>query len=892
MRQVKKLQRKLNTDFDDDDEEYNGRNMSYHDEENQTAHNPRSPHRQGRGRGHGHGHGHGHGQGNEHVGHGHSNVPTASEFLKQKYAHGPKKDHDDVLNNNVSEKKIVSPSNGTQVRKQQLNIDEETENQEKLNAAIADAENLGENFANTPWLPPSIEKAKEFKTRKIYKGGDWRLDSIDVSNATDLGPGVTLYFQFVRTFAFAFFFMTVLSFPSLVFVYSGTRVAPKDRDIFGFYKYTLGNLGYDSSSSTYPKDSQCQSHQNSGNYTTCIHVSGNEYSLLYAAQILTALEFLQDLIFLIAVAWLSRKVYNSKLTRSSLNFSAADYSIIVTNLAADTTEIDLIKHFSNLYRLDDKDWKGRLKVEETVPVSNSENSGNPIFEGTWVAECIVHKKVGQFISSFKGKENLTKDLYLHRATMKMYSEGTSHAKGPNQKKYDKAARKMTLAGSQIDTLTEKNLVNTKLTVRDNELEDKILQATGHSNIYHNIDADAVAGFVTFEYTESLARCLKDYSRYSTFPWSLFYPEELKFKGRKIAVTKAPEPDQILWEHLEISSTSKAIVRVRTAIITILLTIGCFIVILQASINKSKFSGKIPSSALCAGTIPNLYLNNSIIISGSELTLVRPLSNNAASLDAKCNSYIPSSFYAVYSATNDPLNPVATYDFSGCTPGLTVTSGICPVIGSKNFCPCISTKSSVACKSTECYGKETSNCKRFDAGSIGACYCYKQLSNILGGYKPAEVFNQLRSQESSTTCSDFYNNYSLSTGFTYLSIGITVIVGALMRYILKVLTKHEAHTSLDNEFGSLMLKMFLSNYITMAVIVLVAYGNISGKTPALEALYIFTGPYLDFNPEWYGNVGFYLTTTFIVSSFSPLAFSLVQYLILFPLLRLYHYPQVR
>ena len=399
MRQFKKIQRKLNTDHDDDEDydEHNGRNSYSHDEENQTRHNPRSPHR------HGHRHVQGHGNGNENVEHGHSNVPTASEFLKQKYARGAKKgqeENDEEIN--VSSKFNERPMKDHVKEK----TDDDSEYQNILNAT-ADAENLGEDFASTPWLPPSIEKAKEFKARKIYKGGDTRIDSIDVSNASDLGPGITLYFQFVRTFSFAFFLMTVLSFPSLVFVYSGSLVAPKDRDIFGFYKYTLGNLGYDPTSSTYRKDSNCLSGQNGGNYTTCIHVSGNEYSLLSAAQTLTALEFLQNVIFLAAVAWLSRKVYNSKLTRSNLNFSASDYSIMVENLAPDTTEVDLIKHFSNLYRLDDKDWKGRLKVEELVQVANIENTGNPIFEGTWVAECIVHKKIGKFISSFKGKENLT-----------------------------------------------------------------------------------------------------------------------------------------------------------------------------------------------------------------------------------------------------------------------------------------------------------------------------------------------------------------------------------------------------------------------------------------------------------------------------------------------------
>jgi len=185
-----------------------------------------------------------------------------------------------------------------------------------------------------------------------------------------------------------------------------------------------------------------------------------------------------------------------------------------------------------------------------------------------------------------------------------------------------------------------------------------------------------------------------------------------------------------------------------------------------------------------------------------------------------------------------------------------------------------------------------SCINFPAADIGSCYCYNQLSTILTSYAPAEAFQQLRIQQSSATCSEFFNNFSLSSGFTYMSIGIVVIVGALMRMYLKVLTKNECHTSLDLENGALMIKIFVSNYITMAVIVLVAYGNIPGLPDALSYLYIFTGPYSDFSPDWYGNVGFYLMTTFIVSSYSPLALALLKYFVLYPLARCYQYPKIR
>ena len=64
---------------------------------------------------------------------------------------------------------------------------------------------------------------------------------------------------------------------------------------------------------------------------------------------------------------------------------------------------------------------------------------------------------------------------------------------------------------------------------------------------------AVDAFIVFEYNESFARCIEDYSRFGHFPYSLCFPSKLKFKGRALKVSKAPEPEQINWENLEVST---------------------------------------------------------------------------------------------------------------------------------------------------------------------------------------------------------------------------------------------------------------------------------------------------------------------------------------------------
>jgi hypothetical protein len=65
----------------------------------------------------------------------------------------------------------------------------------------------------------------------------------------------------------------------------------------------------------------------------------------------------------------------------------------------------------------------------------------------------------------------------------------------------------------------------------------------------------------------------DYRLYNSFPLSLFTPTQLLFRGHKIKVTHAPEPDEIVWENLEISSTAKISRRIFSGIVAFLLMLA-------------------------------------------------------------------------------------------------------------------------------------------------------------------------------------------------------------------------------------------------------------------------------------------------------------------------------
>jgi hypothetical protein len=97
-------------------------------------------------------------------------------------------------------------------------------------------ERLGEDFEDSPWVPPSVELAWEYRLKSVYHGGKAKRSKIKLTKATDLGLGVPMYFLFIKTFAITTFFMTLFSLPPLFFAYYGHRIPQQDQDTSGFYR--------------------------------------------------------------------------------------------------------------------------------------------------------------------------------------------------------------------------------------------------------------------------------------------------------------------------------------------------------------------------------------------------------------------------------------------------------------------------------------------------------------------------------------------------------------------------------------------------------------------------------------------------------------------------------
>jgi len=275
------------------------------------------------------------------------------------------------------------------LEKMQSSAAEMEAQQHEKHKAEREAEKLGDDFEDTPWVPPSTLKAMDFRAFNIFRGGAAPIGHVDVCSATDLSLGCVLHFQLMKSMAVMSFVMFWLSIPALVFSYAGSRISQVDQDSIGLYRLTLGNIGYNPASPTYNNDSSCTSLPKQYN-GTCLHFTGSgagrtlsaELTLANAGSILTATEFLQCFVFFCVVWHLRRKTHFLKRQMDKNESTVSNYSIFVDHLPKDTTMEQLVAHFTNLYPLDTADWRHRPPVVGAEKVIHSENTGLPVHLNT------------------------------------------------------------------------------------------------------------------------------------------------------------------------------------------------------------------------------------------------------------------------------------------------------------------------------------------------------------------------------------------------------------------------------------------------------------------------------------------------------------------------------
>lgn len=404
------------------------------------------------------------------------------------------------------------------------------------------------------------------------------------------------------------------------------------------------------------------------------------------------------------------------------------------------------------------------------------------------------------------------------------------------------------------------------------------------------DEPVLGAFVCFEYNESFARCIEDFSFYSYYPMRLFAPKKMLFKGRVLTVKRAPEPDQVLWENIEVGPIQRTLGRLWTLLEVLVVFIVVYALFAAAADARNKYTELTPPGDFCSRAMPQLFAGQNYSSDSflSQMQLTRAPTSDRESYDALCDAVLPESFYVVYTNDGDANNTVGEYSLSACANNYNATSnvgsvdGLCPLNSQDPMCPCRTSLRAQQCHTLGCDlsgntgGNSDENavpCMQFTSADPLHCYCSHKLDNMLENGGTVAALSWFGSYMFMTVgdlteeCIDYKYYFGASKIAVYLAIIVTFISNKLLRNIVLRNIKSEYHTSFDEKNIATTRNIFLVSYINMCIIMLVAFGTTTTQEPAvLIDNYIFSGPYSDFERGWYGTVAFYLVVNFIIITF--------------------------
>lgn len=475
------------------------------------------------------------------------------------------------------------------------------------------------------------------------------------------------------------------------------------------------------------------------------------------------------------------------------------------------------------------------------------------------------------------------------------SGASSHPGSAKITKSTKSAKNRPKSGSKVAVTTVKGNESTK---SDNQNQDEENDHSGHPDTnpgknstqpscWQRVtdafkDEPVLGAFVCFEYNESFARCMEDFSFFSYYPMRLFAPKKMFFKGRLLSVKRAPEPDQVMWENIEIGPIQRTLARLRTLLEVLVVFIVVYALFAAAADARVKYTVLTPPGDFCSRAMPQLFAGPNYTSDAflSQMRLTRAPTEERESYDMICEAVLPDSYYAVFTNNGDVNNTVGEYSLSACVDSVNSTSvdGLCPLNSQDPMCPCRTSLRAQQCNTLGCDSNSNSGtnevpCMQFTSADPLHCYCSYKLDNMLetGGYVAAlswfGSYMFMTVADLTDECIDYKYYFGASTIAVYLVIIVTYISNKILRNIVLRNVKSEHHTSFDETSISTTRKIFLACYINMCIIILVAFGTTTTGEPAvLMENYIFSGPHSDFERRWYGTVAFYLVVNFIVITF--------------------------
>lgn len=206
--------------------------------------------------------------------------------------------------------------------------------------AISDpyGENLGADFENTPWVPPSLERALASRAARVFAGGAGHLWSTGSDDIAGLGIGVLAYFALLRYLMAGTLVACILSLPPLLFYSAGGRVPGSAPNVMGLGSLTLGNAAWqapDAPSMVVPL-----------NASVPFGGGGASLTAAGAGLLIMLCDWAYSAFLAAFFVFMARRFGSIIRVAAARSVSAGDYTVRVRRLPPGASQAEVLAHFN------------------------------------------------------------------------------------------------------------------------------------------------------------------------------------------------------------------------------------------------------------------------------------------------------------------------------------------------------------------------------------------------------------------------------------------------------------------------------------------------------------------------------------------------------------------
>eukprot|EP00644_Phytophthora_capsici_P006605 jgi/Phyca11/118750/e_gw1.36.95.1 len=600
------------------------------------------------------------------------------------------------------------------------------------------------------------------------------------------------------------------------------------------------------------------------------------------AWIVTSSDAIYSFVFLVVYLLFRRRAKRAIDAHQNEHLTPAKYAIFVRGLPPDATAREVLDHFNSRYDPTQEEvyyplWLGCCWSRKPRRVKHSMSKGavncsvvnslehlweHQMYLGTWIAEVSIAHPTGGLLRTFLAMEVLTRKI----------SEAEALVTTTNKLERLRAA--MTKKTSKLKALKKANKQLQKeqaaTAVETGQTAVKTKKKKAPAVKPFDLNACECA-FVVFNNLESRRRCLQDYRRSNQWLLRTFQPKSLRFRDKiPLTVLAAPEPSNILWENLEVTSRSRRLRRSFTNSVTFLLLLLSGGIISAAQSAQQTFKDKAPPAGLCESTLPEVFYGSSKFLSVKGVSWDLEWDSNAACTTGESGE---ERFHVAY--TNGIINNISV---------LNPTSPVTELHRCTD--PCISEKSSTKCNTLACFNSKVreetgADCETYLASHMLYCLCTTQLQLSISQFGVIDGPQEL--WKTFLPCRGFLTDFAAKNAFIVVASAVVVIVNIVLKSTLRGFASFERHTSESAKASAVALKMFAAQFLNTAIIVLVVNAALSlSAVPVIGEL--FRGKYSDFQRDWYPTVGMGVTMTMLINAVMPQAILLLQLCLISPLKR--------